>query len=123
MLIFYIIFVMITPLIMISFGGHWRNHIPGKINMIYGYRTTWSMKSQETWNFAHKYFGRIWFLLGILLALISVPIVVIFARSDSEIQGKIFTIIMVVQMLALMVPIVPTELRLRRMFDETGKIK
>ena len=42
-----IIFV-ITALIMLRFP-------PKKINYLYGYRTTTSMKNQEVWNFSQKY--------------------------------------------------------------------
>ena len=43
------------------------NQTPKKINHIYGYRTAMSMKSNETWVFAHPYFGKWWFTIGLFL--------------------------------------------------------
>lgn len=50
-----------APLLMIIFGAIFRKAAPKKINSLYGYRTTMSMKNRDTWEFAHHYFGRIWF--------------------------------------------------------------
>lgn len=45
---------------------------PKKINMLYGYRTNRSMKSQERWNFAQKIAAIMLMKLGGLLAVSSV---------------------------------------------------
>lgn len=69
--IFTLICGFLIPAVMIIFGNIFLNHPPGKINMAYGYRTTRSMKNQETWEFAHEYCGLIWKKLGIIIAVIT----------------------------------------------------
>lgn len=44
---------------------------PKKINMLYGYRTTRSMKNQEQWDFSQKYSAKLLMLCGLFLILIS----------------------------------------------------
>ncbi|MCY6372198.1 SdpI family protein [Clostridium ganghwense] len=36
---------------------------PKEINSTFGYRTTMSSKNKDTWNFAHRYAGIVWFIL------------------------------------------------------------
>lgn len=45
---------------------------PKKINPIYGYRTTNSMKSQERWDFAQKYSTKELIKAGVALILLAV---------------------------------------------------
>ena len=58
---------LLMPLTMIIFGRHFMHNPPKDINSSYGYRTSMSMKSRETWDFAHRYFGRLWVILGLIL--------------------------------------------------------
>ena len=51
--IFMLIMDLLTPAIMIGFGRGFMKHPPKTINMVYGYRTSMSMKNKETWDFAH----------------------------------------------------------------------
>lgn len=44
---------------------------PKKINSLYGYRTTNSMKSQQNWDFAQKYSTKFMLLLSIFFLLIA----------------------------------------------------
>ena len=62
---------LVIPLTMIVFGRHFMHTPPKEINGSYGYRTSMSMKSRETWDFAHRYFGRLWFILGLMLLPLS----------------------------------------------------
>lgn len=63
---------LLIPLTMIIFGRHFMSNPPKDINSFYGYRTSMSMKSRETWDFAHRYFGKLWFILGLVLLPLSV---------------------------------------------------
>lgn len=45
---------------------------PKKINFLYGYRTSKSMKNQGQWDFAQKYSARIMMLLGLIYMIFSV---------------------------------------------------
>ena len=52
--------VLLIPVIMVVFGALFRKKAPGRINLVYGYRTLRSMKNVDTWNFAHHYIGKKW---------------------------------------------------------------
>lgn len=58
-----IIFI-ITGFVMFKFP-------PKNINMLYGYRTTRSMKNQEQWGFSQKYSAKLLILCGVFLILTS----------------------------------------------------
>lgn len=55
---------LLLPAIMIISGGYFMKKAPKEINYIFGYRTNMSMKNKDTWEFAHKYMGKLWFRLG-----------------------------------------------------------
>ena len=44
---------------------------PRKINYLYGYRTSSSMKSQERWDFAQAYSTKLMIVLGVITMIIS----------------------------------------------------
>ncbi|WP_268051132.1 SdpI family protein [Clostridium ganghwense] len=48
---------------MIGFGLLFMKKPPKEINSTFGYRTTMSSKNKDTWNFAHRYAGIVWFIL------------------------------------------------------------
>ena len=43
---------------------------PDSINPVFGYRTTMSMKNRDTWEFAHQYCGKLWWILGIMIVVL-----------------------------------------------------
>ena len=57
--IFMLIMVLLIPLMMIGFGRLFLKKAPGTINAAFGYRTSMSMKNKDTWEFAHRYCGRL----------------------------------------------------------------
>ena len=59
--------IMLIPLTMIGFGFYFFKRGPQTINGFFGYRTSRSMKNQDTWRFAHKHCGRIWMIWGTVL--------------------------------------------------------
>lgn len=72
MKVFYWIVDLSIPLMMIGIGILFRNNSPKKINGIYGYRTSRSMASQESWDYANKRFAQIWLKWGMILLVIIV---------------------------------------------------
>lgn len=46
---------------------------PKEINHLYGYRTPSSMKSQERWDFAQGYSGRLMLRLGVGFMVVAIP--------------------------------------------------
>lgn len=117
---FMLIMDLLIPVVMIAFGKLFMNKTPGNINHIFGYRSSMSMKNKDTWDFAHKYCGRLWFLIGwIILPLSVIPFLFIIGK-DTETVGMVGTIVCVVQLLPLIGAIIPTEIALRKTFDENG---
>ena len=116
MFLFLLVTVLLLPVIMISVGLCWRKHPPKKINFIYGYRTSRSMASAESWRFAHIHFAKTWLVAGSVLFPLTVVIMLLF-RVHYEIAAMG---IMGVQLLATFLSIVPTERALKAAFDEHG---
>ncbi len=56
---------LLIPAVMLFFGQRFLNKPPKKINSLYGYRTSRSMKNQQTWDCAHQVCGKIWFRVGV----------------------------------------------------------
>ena len=108
------------PMIMIGFGYYFSNHAPSKINYIFGYRTSMSMKNQETWNFAHHYFGRLWKKLGFMLLIPSLIPLLFINHSNEATVETVCMIIYSVQLFVLISPIFFTERALRKNFTTDG---
>ncbi len=114
---------MLVPVTMIFFGKFFLNRAPREINMVFGYRTNMSMKNKDTWEFAHKYFGKVWFVCGWVLLLLSVILMLFVMGKDEDTVGYAGGIINVVQLVFLMAPIIPTERALKKTFDKNGDRK
>jgi len=119
--IFMLIMVLLIPLTMIFFGWLFFRRTPKEINYVYGYRTKRSMMNEETWRFANQYFGKAWYLCGLLSAPLSVIAIAIVFGKGPGIVGTVGGIITMLQMLPLIGAIVPTESELKKNFDENGK--
>lgn len=118
--IFMLVCNLLIPLTMIGFGSYFVKHAPKNINMLFGYRTTMSMKNSETWEFAHRHCGTIWRATGwILLAVSFVAMLFLFGR-DKNTVGAYGGIICFLQLIPLIAAIIPTEIALKKTFDENG---
>ena len=118
--VFMLIMDLLTPAIMIGFGRGFMKHPPKTINMVYGYRTSMSMKNKETWDFAHKYFGKLWYICGLAILLPTVIVMIAVLGKDTDTVGTAGGILCVLQLVPLIGCIFPTECALRRHFDKQG---
>ena len=121
-LMFMILVDLIIPFTMIGFGRVFMKNPPEKINMTYGYRTAMSMKSVETWEFAHAYCGKLWIRLGLALLASVLPLFFCFGR-DIDTIALVGLVICGVQLVVMMCSIIPIERALKRSFDEAGRRK
>lgn len=121
--IFMLIINLLIPLSMIGIGYAFSKKPPQDINYVVGYRTSMSMVNKETWEFAHQYFGKLWFRWGIIVLPITIIAMCFIIGEDMDTIGKIGVYICLAQMLPLIGPIFPTELALRRTFDKNGARK
>ena len=115
------ILLLLMPLFMIVFGRVFMTNAPKDINTSFGYRTKRSMKNQDTWAFAHKHFGKTWFVCGLVLIPVSlVPMFLVMGRETDMVRTTGF-IILGLQLVLMLGAILPTETALKNNFDEFGR--
>ena len=120
---FMLVMGLLFPVVMILFGMMFMKSAPKRINYIFGYRTDMSMKNRDTWEFAHKYIGKLWFRFGLLLIPITViPMLFVIGKTEN-IVGTVGLIVGFINTIVLIVPIFFTEKALNRTFDKDGKRK
>lgn len=117
---FMLIMDLVIPLSMAGFGKMFMKGGPEEINTLFGYRTVMSMKNRDTWEFAHKYCGRIWLKLGLILLPVSVIPLLFAFNKDIEAVAVVGLIVMFVQLIPMLLPIAVTEAALKKTFDENG---
>jgi len=120
--IFMLVMNLLTPLVMIIYGRIFEKKPPkiARSKFAFGYRTVMSMRNEETWEYAHRFFGKLWFRFGIAVGLISIIVLFFFIGKDKDTVGFAGMIICYVQLVAMLLPVIPTELALRRRFDKYG---
>lgn len=114
---------LLIPAVMIGFGRYFMKSAPGNINLVFGYRTTMSMKNQDTWKFAHEYCGKLWYQWGKITLIVTMAAMLFLLGKPVDTIGNWGGAICMVQMLPLIGVIGPTESALRRTFDNNGKRK
>lgn len=118
--IFMLVMVLLIPLSMLLLGRYFIKTSPAKINYIFGYRTSMSMKNQDTWQFAHHHFGKTWYICGLVLTPLSVLGMLPTLGKGSSAVGTAGTVLCTLQLLPLLLSIIPTERALRKTFDKDG---
>lgn len=114
---------LLIPLVMVIAGWMMWKHCPKKINTIYGYRTKRSMMNMDTWEFAHDYCGQLWFKMGLIMLIPSALIFVPFYNSNEDVIGVVGSVLCMIQLVALIVAIFPTEKALKNTFNDDGTRK
>lgn len=115
-----LVFDLMIPAVMIGFGRIFVKHPPKTINSVYGYRTAMSMKNQNTWEFAHKYCGKLWYIGGLVLLPVTIAGMFLVLGKGEDTVGAVGGILCAVQMIPLIGSIFPTERALRKRFDKQG---
>lgn len=121
--LFMLIMDLLIPITMIGFGTLFLKHAPGKINPIFGYRTKMSMKNHETWEFAHRYCGKIWYIWGWIMVPFTVIAMAAVLGRDQDTIGTVGGIVCMLQLIPLIGSIFPTENALKKTFDQDGRRK
>lgn len=116
--IFMMIMVLLIPICMIIIGRVFINKPPKQINAFYGYRTSKSLKNKETWEFAHRYYGKILRVLGFILLLLSYVPMIYFYGYNAKTVGTVGGILVALQIVAMFCSIIPVERELKKNFDE-----
>ncbi len=119
--IFMLIMDMLIPAVMIGFGRLFLKKPPKDINAAFGYRTNMSMKNKDTWVFAHKYCGKMWYICGIILLPLSIIAMLFVIRESIDTIALSGVIICSFQACFLIGSIFPTEKALKKTFDKNGR--
>ena len=116
-------FNLLIPAIMLGAGKLFLKKAPKDINWIFGYRTTMSMKNEDTWAFAHKVAGAFWLKWGwITLAITVVGMLLLLGRSV-ELVSTAGCVLLFLQLVPVIAVIPHTEKALYNTFDKDGKRK
>ena len=121
--IYSFITVLLVPLILMLCGYLLYYKTPKKINGFYGYRTKMSRKNQKTWDFANRYCGRVWMLMGSGMLPVSVLCMKMVVDADVDTIGMWNVILVTIQCLIMILAVPLTEGALRRNFDAYGMKK
>ena len=118
--VFMAVVSLFIPIIMVIFGKSFLKAAPKEINGIYGYRTAMSMKNQDTWEFAHKHFGKVWFYAGLILwPLNIIPLLFVMGESK-DLIGTVGIVVCLIDTAVMLLSIIPTEKALKKNFDSDG---
>ena len=118
--IFILLMNMMVPLLMIGFGWTFLHNPPKTINMGYGYRTSMSMKNQDTWDFAHQYAGGLWLKWGKWLLVITVLLMMPLLGKSEDVIGNFGGALCMLEIVPLIFAVVVTEKALKKTFDSNG---
>ena len=112
---------MLIPVTFIICGKVMQRQASEKINGMTGYHTKRSMRNAETRKFANEHCGRLWWRIGWcilpLSALVQLPLI----HSSINTIATMGGILCMIQTVALIVSIIPTEIALRKTFTENGE--
>ena len=121
MFIFLSVCSLLVPLSMIILGYTWKDRPPKNRQGLSGYRTTMSRMNDETWKYAHRCWGRINFVLGIIMVILSIFIWIL-TKNDTNVE--MISVYLVRSQLGIMVlTIIPTEFMLHKHFTKQGMKK
>jgi len=114
----------IPSLLLIVFGILALMVIPKKPNWIMGYRTSRSRKNQDTWAFAHRYYGKWMVAFGIILTVLTVVGLMLIEQGTFTLDsGHFLGLSALATVVAAIISIIPTEIALKKEFDEDGERK
>lgn len=119
--IFMLIMDLLIPFTMIGFGRYFMKKAPNEINAVFGYRSAMSMKNKNTWEFAHKYSGKVWYACGAAMLPITVILMLLVLGKSKDSVGTVGGIICGVQCIPLIGTIFSTEAALKKNFDQNGE--
>ena len=114
---------LLIPAVMVIIGLIFRKHPPRNISGIWGYRTRRSMKNQETWDYANRYVGNIWYRWGLILLPLSVVPMLFFMTESPRCISTVTTVECLLQLVPVFASNILTEKALREHFDADGRRK
>ena len=118
--IFMLIMNLLIPIVMVVLGIRYAKKPINKINYISGYRTRMSMKNNDTWVFAHKYIGKLWRIVGVIMFIPAIAVMIFLLGKEIEVIAIFGLIPTGIQLIFMIIPIFFTEKALSANFDKEG---
>lgn len=87
-------------------------------NRFFGYRTELSMHSDEIWEFANRYMGKMWLLLGGIMFIVCFLILTIIYLVFNTINELLCLAIMIIQMILFFNTIFIIEKKVHKKYDD-----
>lgn len=120
----YMFFVdLLVPGILAAIGILVKRHAPKDINLIYGYRTTLSMKNADTWKFANELCGKLYFRWGLIMLAVSAAVMLLILPCNETVVYTVGFILLGLQLIPVLGVIPVVERALRKTFHEDGTRK
>lgn len=104
----------IIPVLILLLGFWMYKYPPKKINLFVGYRTNKSMKNKEMWDFAHKYCGKLWVILGLIMIVLTSILYFLVWLKVIIFTENILLIVELVEVSVLFISIPLVENRLKK---------
>ena len=121
--IFVLAMDLLIPGVMIGFGKAFMKNPPREINPGFGYRTPRSSKNQNTWDFAQREMGSVWYKWGRILLIPSVlPLLLVLGRDVATV-GVVGAAVCLWQLIPMLGSMAVVEWALKKNFDKHGKRK
>lgn len=80
---------LLIPFIIMGFGKYFTKNVPKEIDKVFEYRTPMSMKNEETWEFAHRYCGRLRLTIGrIMFVLLIIAMLFVIGKDENVITNS-----------------------------------
>ena len=113
---------LLVPILMIVSGIFFSAGVPFDINSFFGYRTSMSMKNGDTWDFAHRYCGRLWIRIGAVMLPVTVLSSIISLKTARilSVLGIFGVIVIAAQTCVIIISIIMVECKLKKVFDKNG---
>ena len=111
---------LLVPVIILIIGLIFSKVQVKDINAIMGYRTPMSTKNQDTWDFANRYFPKVWIIMSIGMLVITLLCWLILIKQSIAVVEKAATAITLIQTALLFLSIIPCEIALKKNFDKDG---
>lgn len=106
-----------VSILFIVFGFILMKYPPKSINSMYGYRTPFSMKNQDTWDISQKHSGLLMLLLGVINGIFGIVSIVQPMPATNEKIQLLFSLA------GSLVIIIIEETYLRKIFNKDGSKK
>lgn len=111
------------PTIMLIEGWLFINKPPKRTNYIYGYRTSMSVKNEDTWFVAHATAGAFWVKWGKISLLPALLPHLLVIGQPTDVIGSVSAVVICLLIIPMLAVVPFTEKALKKIFDKNGNRK